>query len=134
LDEPIDSRFARRYDWAEIRAAYDSGVPLNECQRRFGFSKYAWWCAVKRGDIKPRPWMMPIERLLIVGRKTNRSHLKQRLLNEGLKENRCEECGLTEWRSKPLNMALHHVNGNGRDNRLLNIVFLCPNCHAQTAN
>ena len=29
-------------------------------------------------------------------------------------------------------MQLHHVNGQGKDNRLENILFLCPNCHAQT--
>jgi hypothetical protein len=34
----------------------------------------------------------------------------------------------------PLSMALHHVNGDGSDNRLENIKFLCPNCHAQTSN
>lgn len=134
LNEPIDERFACRYDWSEIRDAYESGLSLNGCQRRFGFSKYAWWCAIKRGDVKPRPWIMPIEQLLVVGRRTNRSHLKQRLLKEGLKENRCEWCGLTNWRGKPLNMALHHLNGDGGDNRLENIVFLCPNCHAQTPN
>ena len=48
------------------------------------------------------------------GRRRSRHHLKWRLLREGLKENRCEECGITEWRDKPLNMALHHVNGDGR--------------------
>jgi predicted HNH restriction endonuclease len=31
-------------------------------------------------------------------------------------------------------MALHHVNGNGLDNRLENIRLLCPNCHAQTSS
>jgi len=31
-------------------------------------------------------------------------------------------------------MALHHVNGDGRDNRLENLVMLCPNCHSQTEN
>src|SRR5262249_39753460 len=86
------------------------------------------------GDITARPWIMPLEELLVVGRRTNRSHLKQRLLGEGLKENRCEECGLTEWRGKPLSMALHHVNGDGSDNRLENLLLLCPNCHAQTPN
>jgi hypothetical protein len=27
---------------------------------------------------------------------------------------------------------LHHVNGDGLDNRLENLQILCPNCHAQT--
>jgi 5-methylcytosine-specific restriction endonuclease McrA len=76
---------------------------------------------------------MPIEALLVTGRaRTNRSHLKQRLLDEGLKTNRCESCGLTDWLGRPLNMQLHHRNGDGKDNRLENIQFLCANCHAQT--
>jgi 5-methylcytosine-specific restriction endonuclease McrA len=29
---------------------------------------------------------------------------------------------------------LHHVNGDGRDNRLENLQLLCPNCHSQTDN
>jgi 5-methylcytosine-specific restriction endonuclease McrA len=37
-------------------------------------------------------------------------------------------------RGRPLSMALHHVNGDGRDNRLENLQLLCPNCHSQTAN
>ena len=47
---------------------------------------------------------------------------------------RCEICGLTEWLGRPLSMALHHVNGDGRDNRLENLQFLCPDCHSQTDN
>lgn len=64
----------------------------------------------------------------------SRSHLKLRLLAAGLKEHRCEECGATDWRGRPLSMALHHVNGDGLDNRLENLQLLCPNCHAQTPN
>ena len=29
-------------------------------------------------------------------------------------------------------MELHHINGRGKDNRLENFEFLCPNCHSQT--
>jgi 5-methylcytosine-specific restriction endonuclease McrA len=29
---------------------------------------------------------------------------------------------------------LHHINGDGRDNRLENLALLCPNCHSQTEN
>jgi hypothetical protein len=76
--------------------------------------------------------MLPIETLLVVGRRTSRSHLKGRLLKEGLKQNRCERCGIDEWLGKPLNMQLHHINGDGSDNRLRNIELICANCHSQT--
>jgi hypothetical protein len=134
LDLAPDPRFGRRYDWKAIRAAYDSGLSFRDCRARFGFSSDAWFDAVQRGDIVPRPRMMPIEDLLVVGRRTSRHHLKLRLLGDGLKTNCCEECGIDEWRGRPLSMALHHVNGDGTDNRFDNLRFLCPNCHAQTPN
>jgi hypothetical protein len=133
LDVPVDERFGRRYDWKAIQEAYDSGLSRRECMERFGFSAYAWSAAVKSGKIKPRPRAIPIEELLVKGRVgTSRTHLKERLLKEGFKRNICEACGLTEWQGRPLNMQLHHNNGDGSDNRLENISFLCPNCHAQT--
>lgn len=132
LDVPIDMRFAQRYDWKAIRAAYETGLSRGECMRQFGFSVDAWHKAVKRGAIVLRPKAVPIEELLVVGRRTSRTHLKERLLKEGLKENRCEICGISTWRGRPLNMQFHHINGNGSDNRLENIQFLCANCHSQT--
>jgi hypothetical protein len=132
LHVPPDERFGRRYDWAEIRVVYESGVSYRECRRRFGFSGNAWMDAVRKGLITPRPRAMPIQELLVVGRRTNRSHLKARLLKEGIKENRCEGCGITEWHGKPLSMQFHHINGDGQDNRLENIALLCGNCHSQT--
>jgi HNH endonuclease len=135
LGEPADDRFARRYDWDEIQRAVDEeGLSLRQCMARFGFCRDAWGKAVKRGELVPREWVIPIDELLVAGPRRNRGHIKRRLLAEGLKVNRCEECGLTEWRGRPLNMALHHVNGDGSDNRLENLVLLCPNCHAQTPN
>jgi DNA-binding transcriptional ArsR family regulator len=134
LGVPADDRCARRYDWGEIQRAVDEGLTMRQCQARFGFSSATWNKAVKRGAVVPRPWVIPIENLLVAGPRRSRSHVKARLLGEGLKENRCEECGITEWRGKPLSMELHHVNGDGQDNRLENLRLLCGNCHAQTDN
>lgn len=64
----------------------------------------------------------------------NRGGLKRRLLAEGQLVNACERCEASEWRGRPLSLALHHVNGNPTDNRRENLLLLCPNCHSQTAN
>lgn len=62
--------------------------------------------------------------------------LKNKLLKEGIKEHKCEnpECGLTVWIGKPIPLELHHINGDKTDNRLENLILLCPNCHALTDN
>ena len=129
-----DERFARRYDWVAIQAYYDEGHSIRACAREFGFCLESWHRAVRAGLLSSRPRAAPIESYLVRGRRTNRTHLKQRLLSAGLKTNRCERCGIDEWRGEPLSMALHHVNGDGLDNRLENVAMLCPNCHSQTPN
>jgi hypothetical protein len=132
LDRPIDARCARRYDWTEIQAYYDLGHSVRDCAAHFGFSLWSWHQAVKRGAVVARPTAMPVAELLAAPR--GRKHVKRRLLAAGLKENRCERCGIEDWLGTPLSMALHHVNGDGSDNRLENLQMLCPNCHSQTEN
>lgn len=60
--------------------------------------------------------------------------LKYRLFNSGLKERKCECCGLTEWNGKPAPLELHHIDGDNTNNSFENLQILCPNCHAQTIN
>jgi DNA-binding CsgD family transcriptional regulator len=132
LGIPADPRFSRRYDWAEVQRAHDSGLGARECCRVFGFALSTWSKAVTKGRIVPREWRIPLEELLVRGRRTSRGHLKKRLIDAGLMENRCEGCGLTDWHGEPLGLELHHKNGDGTDNRLPNLEILCPNCHAQT--
>jgi 5-methylcytosine-specific restriction endonuclease McrA len=132
LGRPPDERFNRRYDWAQVQRFYDAGNSITKCMARFGFSRKTFNDARLRGAIVARPQAMPLERLLSAPRQ--RGHLKRRLINLGLKEDRCELCGISEWLGAPLSLALHHVNGDGKDNRLENLQLLCPNCHSQTDN
>ena len=62
----------------------------------------------------------------------NISRLKQRLINEGKMEYKCQKCGISEWLGNPLTLQLDHINGVNNDHRLTNLRFLCPNCHSQT--
>ena len=132
LGHPAAERLGRRYDWEAIRAHYDAGHSARDCQMTFGFGRNAWADAVARGAINPRPRAEPIEDLLAAGRRAHRNNLKLRLIEGGLKSAECEGCGLGDWRGRAIALQLHHVNGDGTDNRLSNLQLLCPNCHSQT--
>jgi hypothetical protein len=93
----MDGRFACRYDWSAVQEYYDRGHSKRRGEERFGFSAWAWSYAVKRGAIVPRPKAMPLEELLVVNAKRGRWNIRRRLIAEGLKDNRCENCGISNW-------------------------------------
>ena len=62
-------------------------------------------------------------------KKIHSSKLKNKLLKEGLIDNKCSNCGLTEWMGKPIVLQLHHIDGNRENNKEENLSLLCPNCH-----
>lgn len=85
----------KTFDWKEIQAFYDAGNSREDCIIRFGFSKAAWNMAVNKRKLKPRDHIIPLNELLVIGRRTNRTHLKTRLFKTGHLENRCYECGIS---------------------------------------
>lgn len=54
------------------------------------------------------------------------------LTYSGLREYKCEECGISEWRGRKIVLHVHHKDGNHFHNVPDNISILCPNCHSQT--
>ena len=77
---------------------------------------------------------IPLSKILSNEVTYSNANLRKRLIECGLKENKCEnpECGLTEWHGKPIVCELHHIDGNHYNNNLDNLQMLCPNCHSQT--
>lgn len=63
----------------------------------------------------------------------NSSTVKRRIKRESLIEFKCRDCGLTGmWNDKPLVLQLEHIDGDNTNQELINLCYLCPNCHSQT--
>lgn len=60
--------------------------------------------------------------------------LRKKIVEDGIKKNECEICGVSEWLGKKISLELHHIDGNRFNNELSNLQILCPNCHSQTEN
>ena len=49
-----------------------------------------------------------------------------------LRGRKCENCGIETWLGEPINLEVHHINGDRTNNSLENLKLLCPNCHSYT--
>lgn len=58
--------------------------------------------------------------------------LRNRLISEGIKTNKCEVCGISIWNDKEISMQLDHIDGDSHNHILDNLRMICPNCHSQT--
>lgn len=60
--------------------------------------------------------------------------LKLKLIEDGIKLEKCEECKKSKWLGVKIPLELHHKDGNRFNNKLDNLQILCCNCHALTKN
>jgi len=86
------------------------------------------WNKGMRGIGKPR---IPLEKVLVKNSTYQSYKLKKRLYSEKIKLPKCEECKWAKMsKDGRLPLELDHINGDSKDNRLVNLRVLCPNCHS----
>jgi hypothetical protein len=142
----------RHVDWKDeqLRTAVAESTSMTATLKRLGVTsrRRPWrriqelgldtshWLGQAHLKGKRAPWVTarrrPLEALLVAGSTTSNTHLRRRLIDEGILPYRCATCGIADWQGQPLTLHLDHVNGDRADNRLENLRLLCPNCHSQT--
>jgi 5-methylcytosine-specific restriction endonuclease McrA len=83
-------------------------------------------------DRRRRSKRLTSKQVLIEHSPYKRTTVKNHFIKAGAPY-QCAECGLTNsWRGKTLSLQLDHIDGDGTNNSLGNLRWLCPNCHSQT--
>lgn len=140
----------RKYDWNEdaLREAVSNCVNFKDVLRHLGVPTNGNNNSTLKSKIiqfgidishftfapKSKGKPKPLIDYLTANSKCSRHSLKERLIKEGYKQNICEVCGIAEWNGRPLTMQIHHIDGDNANNRLDNLMMICPNCHSQTEN
>ena len=88
----------------------------------------------KKGQQKGPNIYKPATEYLGTNKQIKSSELKYKLLRDGLKDYKCEKCGLSTWLNEEIPLELHHIDGNHYNNSFENLIILCPNCHALEEN
>ena len=79
--------------------------------------------------IKSDPKRLPALQFIMTN--ASNSAKRKRLIDDGVKEAKCERCTLSEWMGQPIPLELHHIDFNHYNNSLDNLQILCSNCHMQ---
>lgn len=135
----LESIVASSYSYADVLRALDivpAGGNYSTLKQRIEelnldtthFTGKGW----SKGKTLPYRPKVSLEEVLVKDRPTDSSHLRARLIREGIKDSLCETCKLVEWMGNPIPLELEHIDGDHTNNELSNLKLLCPNCHSMT--
>lgn len=124
----------------EIREWISQKVPIAEMSRRLHCKNDTLKTYLKKLGIEykgnsSRKGMIHYEQRKplseILNGNCSNSTKRKRLIEEGIKQNCCERCGLSEWMDMPIPLELHHIDFDHYNNNVDNLQILCSNCHMQ---
>ncbi|MCZ3389757.1 MAG: HNH endonuclease [Actinomycetia bacterium] len=120
-----------------IRPAGGSHAHISRLIKRLDFDTSHFMGQASNRGLPARNRLGP-ENILIVhpeGSPRVKPHLLRRALAEVGTPSSCVLCATgCEWNGGRLQLPVDHINGNYLDCRMVNLRFLCPNCHSQTPN
>ena len=126
-----------------IKEWESKGTPLMEVARRLNLKydtlkKYLNILGVQYKLNQSRKGLKHPERRAsleqVLNNNSTNSAKRRKLIEDGIKEEKCEICGLSEWMGKPIPLELHLKDFNHYNNTLGNLQILCANCHMQAHN
>lgn len=116
-----------------IRPTGGNYKTINQKIKEFGFdTSHFTGQGWRKGSKIPVRKGIELSDILVEDKPYHSHRLKQRLIKDGLKQHKCENCNNEDWMGQKIPLELEHCNGNSIDNRIENLKLLCPNCHAQT--
>lgn len=74
-----------------------------------------------------------LSEILIKDSSVTQAVLRKYIKRHNVIEYKCSFCGnIGKWLDTEMSLELDHINGINNDNRIENLRYLCPNCHAIT--
>jgi hypothetical protein len=127
---------------ADVIKAYNSKLTLHEAASFLGVTVITLWRRAKKLNLawKDKNYRgtnsgtkIPLQEILEGKHPDYQTFkLKNRLIADKVKMNKCEVCSISEWNNRALIMQLDHIDGDPHNHRLENLRMICPNCHCQT--
>lgn len=137
-DEQIINAVKESYSISEvltkIKASKTSGALHNLISKRIKKLNLNTKHFKNGGNITSENRKLKADEILVYNRRKGirekTINLRRSLIEKGIQE-KCI-CGTEKyWNGKPIVLEIHHRNNDPLDNRIENLIFLCPNCHSQ---